>query len=138
MAIILAARALATIFKVGPRVLKLKPLVIGAKLGTKGQIVGKIVEAKIVKETVSLGLNITGASSYWAGLIAGATFNDLSSGRITSVPSAAEGLAFGEERTAAAILTAGAPPFIRNEILIEAAKLKGVPTFWIAFAEILL
>lgn len=59
MVVIVAARVALSVLKIGPQLLRLKPLFFAARLGPKGKIIGGIIQGFIIGEAITVSANLT-------------------------------------------------------------------------------
>lgn len=136
MTIIFAARAAMTLLKIGPTILKAKPIIFASRLSPSGQVAGGFVQSIATSKGISIALNSSGISTVIANKVIGVTLNPLTEGRISNVDSAGRAVVAGfREPSFRATVTAGGVlvnPLVGPVVLRDLALKAGVPS-WVLF-----
>lgn len=88
MAIIFAARAAMTLLKVGPTILRAKPIIFASRLTPTGQVIGGFVQSIATSKGISIALNSQGITDFIASKVIGSTLDPITQGRISSIDKA--------------------------------------------------
>lgn len=77
-----------TLLRIGPTLLRAKPIIFASRLSPKGQVIGGFVQSRLTARGVSIALNASGISEVIANKVIGFTLDPVTRGRIRDVASA--------------------------------------------------
>lgn len=141
MTIIFAARAAMTLLKVGPSLLRAKPIIFASRLSPSGQVLGGYVQGKVASKGITIGLNAAGISTVIANAVIGVTLEPITQGRIRDVNTAGmavvegfQDLRFGRPTLQGVGDIGGVlvNPLVAPVVLRKLAKDAGIPA-WVLF-----